>query len=89
MGVAGFGQNLRRKCFIKDFFSLFSWEKQAGLGGIAAWEPQLAALASHRTRQPTIIMGLFLSVSRDFLLQVDCNSRCILTALDSFMLWGS
>lgn len=59
------------------------------MGRVAAWESQLAALPSPRTRQPKtiiIIMGLFLAVPRDFLLQVDSNSRWVLTALDSFML---
>lgn len=58
------------------------------MGCLATWESQLVALLNPRTRQPTtiIIMGLSLAAPRDFLLQVDSNSRWVLTALDSFRL---
>lgn len=78
MGAA-FGQNLQGRRFNKDF--LFAVMGRAGLGGVATWGLQLAALASPRTRQPTVIKGLFLSAPRDFLLQVDCNSSYVLGLL--------
>lgn len=70
-----------RKGILIRIFSLLCWGEQCW-GGFATWGLQLAAVVSPRSRQPTVIKGLFLSAPRDFLIQVDFNSSYVLGLLE-------